>query len=80
MGSVKVAITIDRETLGRVDSPVSRSMFPNRSRAIQAAVTEKLARIEHSHLAAECAKRDPKFEKALADEGLGGQIESWPAY
>ena len=80
MGSVKVAITIDRETLGRVDSPVSRSVFPNRSRAIQAAVTEKLARMEHSLLAAECAKLDPKFEKALADEGLGAELDSWPAY
>ncbi len=80
MGSVKVAITIDRETLGRVDSLVSRSVFPNRSRAIQAAVTEKLARMEHNRLASECAKLDPKFEKALADEGLGAELDSWPAY
>ena len=80
MGSVKVAITIDRETLSRVDGLVSRSVFPNRSRAIQAAVTEKLARMERSRLASECAKLDPKFEKALAEEGLGQELGAWPEY
>ena len=80
MGSVKVAITIDRETLSRVDSLVSKSVFPNRSRAIQAAVAEKLARMERSRLASECAKLDPKFEKALAEEGLGQELEAWPEY
>ena len=80
MSSVKVAITIDRETLSRVDGLVSRSVFPNRSRAIQAAVAEKLARLERSRLASECAKLDPKFEKALAEEGLGQELEAWPEY
>ena len=42
MSSVKIAITLDRETLIRVDGLVSKSIFPNRSRAIQAAVSEKL--------------------------------------
>lgn len=80
MSSVKVAITIDRETLNRVDSLVSRSIFPNRSRAIQTAVAEKLARMERSRLASECAKLDPKFEKALAEEGLGQELDAWPEY
>ena len=57
MGSVKVAITIDRETLDRVDSLVSKSIFPNRSRAIQEAVAEKLARMDLGRLAIECADR-----------------------
>lgn len=80
MGSVKVAITLDRETLTRVDTLVARSVFPNRSRAIQAAVAEKLDRMERGRLAAECAKLDPKFEKALAEEGLGQELDSWPEY
>ncbi|MDP1717499.1 MAG: ribbon-helix-helix domain-containing protein [Burkholderiales bacterium] len=80
MSSVKVAITIDRETLQRVDGLVSKRVYPNRSRAIQAAVAEKLARLEHNRLATECAKLDPKFEKALAEEGLGQELESWPEY
>lgn len=31
---------------------------------------EKLERVERSRLARECAKLDPKFEKALAEEGM----------
>ena len=80
MSSVKVAITIDSATLERVDGLVAKNVFSNRSQAIQAAVTEKLARLERSRLAAECAKLDPKFEKALAEEGLGMDLESWPEY
>ena len=80
MSAIKVAITIDRKTLKRVDGLVSRNVFPNRSRAIQEAVTEKLARMERSRLASECAKLDPKFEKALAEEGLGRELETWPEY
>ena len=80
MASVKVVVTIDRETLERVDSLVARKVFPNRSRAIQAAVAEKLARMEHGRLASECAKLDPKFEKQLAEEGLGRELEAWPEY
>ena len=80
MSSVKVAISIDSETLRHVDSLVAKSVFPNRSRAIQLAVSEKLARMQRSRLASECAKLDPKFEKALAEEGLSGDLEAWPEY
>ena len=51
MSSVKVAITLDQKTLIRVDGLVSKRIFPNRSRAIQAAVSEKLARMERGRLA-----------------------------
>ena len=80
MSSVKVAITLDSETLRHVDNLVMKSVFPNRSRAIQLAVAEKLARMGRTRLAEECAKLDPKFEQAMADEGLGKDLESWPAY
>jgi metal-responsive CopG/Arc/MetJ family transcriptional regulator len=80
MGSVKVAITLDQDLLARVDNLVSKSVYPNRSRAIQSAVSEKLARMERSRLASECAKLDPEFEKALAEEGLGQDLELWPEY
>ena len=80
MGSVKVAITLDRKTLSWVDGLVSRSVFPNRSNAIQATVAEKLARLERSRLASECAKLDPKFEKALAEKGWGQELEAWHKY
>ena len=80
MSSIKVAITIDSEMLVRVDGLVAKKVYPNRSRAIQSAVSEKLARMERGRLATECAKLDPKFEKALAEEGLGQELDAWPEY
>jgi hypothetical protein len=43
-------------------------------------VAEKLARLEKSRLAQECAKLDPTFEKALAEEGLSEDLAEWPEY
>ncbi|MBI2891679.1 MAG: CopG family transcriptional regulator [Nitrospirae bacterium] len=80
MSSIKVAITIDSGTLERVDGLVAKKVYPNRSRAIQSAVAEKLTRMERDRLAIECAKLDPNFEKALAEEGLGQEIDAWPEY
>lgn len=80
MGSIKVAITIDSGTQERVDGLVAKKVFPNRSRAIQLAVAEKLERMERGHLASECAKLDPTVEKALAEEGLGQELDAWPEY
>ena len=80
MGASKIAITIDRSLLEALDRLVKEQAFPNRSRAIQAAVAEKLHRLEGTRLARECAKLDPAFERALADEGLGDDLEAWPEY
>ncbi len=80
MAKSKVAITLDEETLDRVDKLVRRSMFASRSQAIQEAVQDKLTRLERSRLARECAKLDPAFEKALAEEGLSEDISEWPEY
>ena len=80
MARSKVAITLDESTLDRLDRLVKKSVFPNRSQAIEEAVAEKLARIEKSRLAQECAKLDPAFEKALAEEGLSEDSAEWPEY
>lgn len=80
MASVKVAITLEQETLRQVDSLVARRVFPNRSRAIQLALHEKIVRLEGSRLAAECAKLDRKIEQALAEEGLGADVCTWPEF
>jgi len=74
MAKTKVAITIDKASLGRVDKLVRQSFFASRSQAIQEAVDEKLARLERSRLARESAKLDPVFEKALAEEGLSQEV------
>lgn len=76
MSQIKVAITIEEGVLARVDALVRQHVFTNRSRAIQEAVQEKLERMEWSRLAEECAKLDPAFEKAMADEGLSGGLAS----
>ena len=80
MGRSKVAISLDESTLERLDQLVKKRVFPNRSQAIEEAVTEKLARLEQSRLAQECAKLDPAFEKALAEEGLSQDLSEWPEY
>jgi len=75
----KIAITIDETLLERVDRLISENRFPNRSRAIQEAVREKLERMESNRLARELAKLDPIFEQKLADEDLEG-LQEWPEY
>jgi len=80
MSQTKVAITIEAGVLARVDELVRRNVFSNRSRAIQEAVQEKLMRLERNRLAEECAKLDPDFEKAMADEGLSEELAVWPKY
>jgi Arc/MetJ-type ribon-helix-helix transcriptional regulator len=76
MPRAKVTITLEQETLRQVDSLVARRVFPSRSRAIQTALREKIDRLEVGRLATECAKLDPAFERALAEEGLGADTAS----
>ena len=78
MARSKIAITVDEELLTQVDRWVKERRYPNRSRAIQAAIEEKLLRQRRRQLAEEVAKLDPSEEHALAEEGLGD--ETWPAY
>ena len=80
MAKSKVAISLEESTLVRLDQLVKKQVFSNRSQAIEEAVAEKLARFEKSRLAQECAKLDPAFEKALADEGLSEDSAEWPEY
>ena len=80
MSTNKVAITIEEETLKRVDRLVKSGIFPNRSKAFQKAVEEKLFRIDKYRLARESAKLSKKQEQSLADEGLSIDKEEWPEY
>jgi metal-responsive CopG/Arc/MetJ family transcriptional regulator len=80
MPSAKIAITLDEQLLSRLDQLVAEQRFPSRSRAVQEAVREKLSRMDHSQLARECQKLDPRFERDLAEQGLNADAQSWPAY
>ena len=80
MATSKIAITIDDKILKQLDILVKSKFFPNRSKAIQQAVSEKLMRIEKSRLAQECAKLDPEFEQSLAEESFSSELQEWPEY
>ncbi len=80
MSKEKIAITLDEEFIGELDRLVDRHVFQNRSQAIQEAVSEKLRRIKRSRLAIECAKLQPVFEKAMAEEGMTEDMSQWPEY
>ena len=80
MAASKIAITLENNMVKQLDMLVKSNFFPNRSKAIQEAVAEKLRRIEKSRLAQECAKLDPDFEQSLAEEGFTSELEEWPEY
>jgi metal-responsive CopG/Arc/MetJ family transcriptional regulator len=80
MSKTKVAITLDETILQKVDNLVTLHIFPNRSRAIEDAVQDKLKRLEHGRLARECAKLDRCTEKAFAEEGMAAELAEWPEY
>jgi len=80
MPKTKLAVTLDADLVGELDHLVAERQFPNRSQAIEAAVAEKIKRLSKTRLARECAKLDPKAERALAEEGLAGSRDTWPEY
>ncbi len=80
MATAKIAISLDEGTVKRLDRLVKNRIFPSRSKVIQDALGEKLKKLEKGRLARECAKLDPEFEKALAEEGLAAEADQWPEY
>ncbi len=80
MKAAKIAITIDQDLLRRLDRAARKYAFRSRSRAIQEAVRDKLDRLDRTLLARECAKLDPREEQALAEQGMGAELEQWPEY
>ena len=79
MAAMKVAVTLERETLREIDRWVQEGRFPNRSRAVQAALAEMLARRRRHRLTEELAKLDFRQERALAEETFSGG-PAWPEY
>jgi metal-responsive CopG/Arc/MetJ family transcriptional regulator len=80
MPKTKVAVTLETLLVDQLDRLVAKRRFRNRSQAIETAVAEKLARLNRTRLAEECSRLDPAAEKALAEEGLNGSIDTWPEY
>ena len=80
MAMTRVVVTLDQATLSRLDHLVQQRVFPSRSKAIESAVQDKLARFDHSRLAIECAKLDPRAERQMAEEGMAQESAAWPQY
>ncbi|MCK9230754.1 MAG: ribbon-helix-helix domain-containing protein [Syntrophales bacterium] len=80
MATAKIAITMNADTVRKIDRLVGKRVFPSRSRAIQEAVEEKLARMDKNRLARECAKLDPKLEQTMAEEGIHMEPSEWAEY
>jgi len=80
MAASKIAITIEKKTLTRLDRLVRERVFPNRSKAIQQALEEKIENLEKDKLTLECEKLDPQEEIKLAEEGFSLEKDQWPEY
>jgi metal-responsive CopG/Arc/MetJ family transcriptional regulator len=80
MPSAKIAISLDEDILREIDGLVRKKVFPNRSKAIQEAVREKIEKILKSRLARECAKLNSQEEISLAEEGMDMEVDEWPEY
>jgi Arc/MetJ-type ribon-helix-helix transcriptional regulator len=76
----KVVVTIDEELLLMVDRLVQDGEFPNRSRAINAALVCLQEQRQRKHrLLAELSKLDSSEERELADEAMTAEAE-WPKF
>jgi len=80
MAKDKIAITIEKDLLKKLDELVEGEVYPNRSVAIQEAVSEKIVRMEKTRLARECAKLDKLYEQELAEEILAAEHVEWDEY
>ena len=80
MPKQKVAVTIEKDLIIKLDRLVSEGKYPSRSSAVEDAVIERMVKVEKTRLAEESAKLDPAYEQALADEGLSGDLSEWPEY
>ena len=80
MPKTKVAVTVDTALLERVDALVAARRFANRSQAVESSLAEMVARAARTRLARECAKTNPREERAMAEEGFSGSIDTWPEY
>jgi len=79
MPTAKVAISLDREILQEVDRWVLRGAYPNRSKAIQAALRSQVERWRRHRLVTELKKLNPVQERTLANERMRGEV-AWPEF
>jgi len=67
MRFMKIFVTLEPETVRRIDALIEQRAFRHRSDVVQSALDEKFDRLLVSRLVRECAKLDPG-----EDKGYGG--------
>jgi len=78
--TTKIAISIDKRVLNRIDRLVENRTFVNRSRAIQTAIEEKISKLDKSRLALESAKLNKTEEQQFSEESSKTDLTEWPEY
>jgi len=80
MAKEKIAITLDKRSIGELDRLVDNNVFKSRSQVIQEAVNEKLLHVKRRRLTTGWAKLDRTFEKDLSEEGFTQDMRQRPEY
>ena len=80
MAAKKIAITLEQNLVEDIDRMVSEGKYPNRSRAIQEALRDKISKDRKIRLKRESAKLSREQERNFAEEGLIGDAGTWPEY
>jgi len=80
MASAKIAITLEQECLKEIDLWVSEGRYPNRSRAIQEVLKEKIARWRKRRLISVLSQVVPEEERKSSEEGFETVNEVWDEY
>jgi Arc/MetJ-type ribon-helix-helix transcriptional regulator len=79
MSTVKVAISMEEHYVHELDRLVQSHVYPNRSKAVQDAVADKLTRLAKTRLLRECRKLNKTEERTAAETWLLSE-EEWPAF
>jgi metal-responsive CopG/Arc/MetJ family transcriptional regulator len=80
VASVKIAISLKKETLDRLDAVVASARFASRSRAVEEAIESLLRELDDREYEQAVALLDPEEERALAEEGMALDAAAWPSY
>lgn len=80
MSVAKIAISIDRDLLAKLDQLVEEDKFESRSQAIQTLLKDKVIELARYRFEKECDKLDPEEEVRMAEEGLYEDTKEWPEF
>ncbi|OGT32512.1 MAG: hypothetical protein A3C44_02055 [Gammaproteobacteria bacterium RIFCSPHIGHO2_02_FULL_39_13] len=80
MSVAKIAISIDKKLLKKLDKLVDQDLFQNRSQAISTIIEAGMTDFLRERFKRECEKLDPAEEQAMAEEGLYWDTKEWEKF